>query len=228
LLASLPDADLKRVQSRLELVPLPLNRIVYENGEISNYAYFPADCIVSLLNVMQNGDPAEIAMVGNEGVVGLALFMGGTTMPHRAVVQAAGSAWRIPAKTLKTEFERAGPMQHLLLRYTQALIAQITQTAACYRHHSIDQQVCRWLLLSLDRLNGNELNITHEVMANMLGVRREAVTVAAGRLQANGIIQYRRGHISVVNRAELERWVCECYSKVKEEYERLLAGSHKD
>ena len=149
-------------------------------------------------------------------------------MPHRAVVQAAGSAWRIPVKTLKTEFERAGPMQDLLLRYTQALITQIAQTAACYRHHSIDQQVCRWLLLSLDRRNGNELKITQEVMANMLGVRREGVTMAAGRLQANGIIQYNRGHIDVVNRAELERRVCECYSKVKEGYERLLDGSHHD
>jgi CRP-like cAMP-binding protein len=228
LLASLPAADFKRVQSRLELVPMPLDSVIYDNGGISNYAYFPADCIVSLLHNMQNGDSAEIAMVGNDGVVGIALFMGGATMPNRAIVQGAGHAWRISAETLKAEFKRAGPMQYLLLRYTQALITQMAQTAACYRHHTIDQQLCRWLLLSLDRVDGNELRMTQELIANMLGVRREGVTAAAGRLQASGTIQYSRGHITVLNRANLKRSACECYDVVKAEYDRLLDGSHRD
>jgi CRP-like cAMP-binding protein len=228
LLATLPAADFKRLQPHLELVPMPLGTVVYENGGISKFAYFPTDSIVSLLHVMENGDSAEIAMVGNDGVVGIALFMGGATMPSRAVVQGGGHAWRMPAEILKTEFKRAGPMQYLLLRYTQALITQMAQTAACYRHHTIDQQLCRWLLLSLDRLANNEIRMTQELIANMLGVRREGVTAAAGRLQSAGTIQYSRGHIQVLNRANLKRSACECYEVVKTEYDRLLDGSHRD
>ena len=228
ILASLPAADLKRIQSHLELVPLPLGTVVYENGGITKHAYFPADSIVSLLHVMENGDSAEIAMIGNDGIVGIALFMGGATMPNRAVVQGGGHAWRIPAEILKSEFKRAGPMQFILLRYTQALITQMAQTAACDRHHTIDQQLSRWLLLSLDRVSNGELRMTQELIANMLGVRREGVTAAAGRLQASGTIQYSRGNIKILNRAQLKRSACECYEVVKNEYDRLLDGSHRD
>jgi CRP-like cAMP-binding protein len=203
-------------------VPLSLGRAVYESGGKLDYIYFPTDCIVSLLYVMRDGASAEIAVVGHEGLVGVALFMGGESTPSRAVVQSAGAAYRLASKTLKREFEHAGPLQHLLLRYTQALITQMAQTAVCNRHHAIDQQLCRWLLLSLDRLSGNELVMTQELIANMLGVRREGVTDAAGKLQAAGLIHYSRGRIRVLDRAKLEKRVCECYAAVKEEFDRLL------
>jgi CRP-like cAMP-binding protein len=222
ILAALPAADYARLLPDLELVPLPLGRAVYESGGKLDYVYFPTDCIVSLLYVMKSGASAEIAVVGHEGLVGVALFMGGESTPSRAVVQSAGYAYRLASKVLKREFEESHPLQHLLLRYTQALITQMAQTAVCNRHHAIDQQLCRWLLLSLDRLSGNELVMTQELIANMLGVRREGVTEAAGRLQADGLIHYSRGHIKVPDRAKLERRVCECYAVVKKEFERLL------
>ena len=224
LLASLPAADYKRISARLEVVPLSLGEVLYENGEISKYAYFPADCIVSKLYVMENGDSAEIAMVGREGIVGIAVFMGGITMPGRAVVQNAGNAYRIRAELIKDEFKRGGVVQDLLLRYTQALITQMAQTAACYRHHSIEQQLCRWLLLCIDRLPSNVLNMTQELIASMLGVRREGVTEAAGKLQAAGAIQYSRGRIKVLDRRQLEQCACECYHVVWAELHRLLPG----
>ena len=223
LLAALPPADYKRLLPHLELVAMPLGWAVYESGGTQGYVYFPTTSIVSLLYVMENGSSAEIAVVGNEGVVGIALFMGGDTTPSRAVVQGAGLGFRLKVIFLKREFERGGPMQHLLLRYTQALITQMTQTAACNRHHSVDQQLCRWLLLSLDRLLSNELAMTQGLIANMLGVRREGVTEAAGRLQSAGLIQYARGKITVLDRAKLEARVCECYAVVKREYDRLLS-----
>ncbi len=202
---------------------MPLGRVIYESGSVLDHVYFPTPgCIVSMLYVMKNGSSAEIAVVGAEGVLGIALFMGGGTTPSRALVQSAGEAFQLEAKVLQTEFAHHGEVRGLLLRYTQALITQMTQTAACNRHHSVDQQLCRWLLLSLDRLSGNELSMTQQLIANMLGVRREGVTEAAGRLQAEGLIHYNRGRIAILDRAGLEARVCECYAVVKEEYARLL------
>jgi CRP-like cAMP-binding protein len=222
ILAALPAADYERLLPDLELVPLPLGMAVYESGRKLDYVHFPTDCIVSLLYVMKDGASAEIAVVGHEGLVGVSLFMGGESTPSRAVVQSAGTGYRLASQILKREFEQSGPLQHLLLRYTQALITQMAQTAVCNRYHSIDQQLCRWLLLSLDRLPGNELVMTQELIANMLGVRREGVTDAAGKLQADGLIHYSRGHIKVPDRAKLEKRVCECYAVVKKELDRLL------
>ena len=222
LLAALPAPDYERLLPDLELAPLPLGMVVYESGGKLDYVYFPTDCIVSLLYVMQSGASAEIAVVGYEGLVGVALFMGGESTTSRAVVQSAGNAYRLPSRTLKAEFEHNGPLQHLLLRYTQALITQMAQTAVCNRHHTIEQQLARWLLLSLDRLPSNELRMTQELIANMLGVRREGVTEAAGKLQTAGLIQYNRGHIKVLDRPKLEERVCECYAVVKRETDRLL------
>ena len=222
LLASLPAADYARLLSELELVPMPLGWSVYESGGHQGYVYFPTNSIVSLLYVMENGSSAEMAVTGNEGVVGIALFMGGETTPSRAVVQSAGHAYRLKAAVLRREFEHGGALQHLLLRFTQALITQMSQTAVCNRHHSVVQQLCRWLLLSMDRLPGNELRMTQELIANMLGVRREGVTEAAGKLQEAGLINYSRGLITVLNRPKLEKQVCECYAVVKREVDRLL------
>ena len=201
---------------------LQLGEVLYESGAELQHVYFPTDSIVSLLYVLDNGASAEIAVVGNEGMVGVALFMGGETTPNRAVVQAAGTAYRLRGRVLKEEFNRSGALQHLLLRYTQALLTQMAQTAVCNRHHSVDQQLCRWLLLSLDRLPGSELRMTQELIGNMLGVRREGVTEAAGKLQAAGAITYSRGHITVLDRAKLESRCCECYAVVKRESDRLL------
>jgi CRP-like cAMP-binding protein len=223
LLAALPSADYERLLPQLEHVSLELGSSLYESGGEQRYVYFPAASIVSLLYVMEDGSSAEIALVGNDGLVGIALFMGGESTPSRAVVQSAGSAYRLPASNLKAEFERAGALHHLLLRYTQALITQMAQTAVCNRHHALEQQLCRLLLLSLDRLPSNELAMTQEVIANMLGVRREGVTEAAGKLQAAGLIQYSRGKIVVLDRPKLEKQVCECYAVVKRESDRLLA-----
>ena len=222
LLAALPDASFQALLPHLEGVPLPLGMVVYESGGAQGYVYFPTSSIVSLLYVLADGASAEIAVTGNEGLVGIALFMGGETTPSRAVVQSAGHGYRLQASVLKAEFERGGALQHLLLRYTQALMTQMTQTAVCNRHHSVDQQLCRWLLLSLDRLPTSELVMTQELIANMLGVRREGVTEAAGKLQAEGLIHYSRGRISVLDRPQLEARVCECYAVVKKEYDRLL------
>ena len=222
LLAALPAADYARLLPHLEQVPLVLGWALYESGSRQEYMYFPTNSIVSLLYVMEDGASAEIAVVGNEGVVGIALFMGGETTPSRAVVQSAGYAYRLKASLLKAEFERGGPLQYFLLRYTQALITQMAQTAVCNRHHAVEQQLCRWLLLSLDRLPSNELTMTQELIANMLGVRREGVTEAAGRLQAAGLIHYSRGRITVLDRPKLEGRVCECYAVVKQESDRLL------
>ena len=222
LLAALPPDIYKRLHPNLKLVPLELGASVYEAGSKQPYVYFPTDAIVSLLYVMQNGASAEIAVVGNEGLVGIALFMGGETTPSRAVVQSAGQAYRLRSKLLQQAFEVGGPLQHLLLRYTQALITQMAQTAVCNRHHSIEQQLCRWLLLSADRLPTNEINMTQELIANMLGVRREGVTEAAGKLQDAGLIRYSRGRITIMDRPKLETYVCECYTVVKKEFDRLL------
>jgi CRP-like cAMP-binding protein len=222
LLASLPDADLQRLQPDLKQVPFQLGEVLYESGAQMRHVYFPTNAIVSLLYLLANGASAEIAVVGNEGIVGVSLFMGGETTTNRAVVQSAGHAYRLPSQAMKDEFIRAGPLQHLLLRYTQALITQMAQTAVCNRHHSVDQQLCRWLLLSLDRLSSNSLVMTQELIANMLGVRREGVTEAARRLQQAGLIHYRRGHVTVLDRAGLEARSCECYAVVKTESDRLL------
>jgi CRP-like cAMP-binding protein len=222
LLAALPAADLERIRPRLKLVPLTLGDSLYESGVELHHVYFPVDSIVSLLCVMADGASAEIAVVGNEGVVGVSLFMGGETTPSRAVVQSAGHAFRLRAEIMKSEFVQGGPMQHLLLLYTQALITQMAQTAVCNRHHTLDQQLCRWLLLSLDRLPSNQLVMTQVLIANMLGVRREGVTEAARQLQAAGLIQYNRGHITVLDRAGIEARTCECYAVVKRESDRLL------
>jgi len=222
LLAALPKVELGRLLPHLELVPMPLGEVLYESGVELRHVYFPTTAIVSLLYVMLDGASAEIAVVGNEGVIGVALFMGGETMPNRAVVQSAGHAYRLKGQLLKQEFNRSGDLQHLLLRYTQALLTQMAQTAVCNRHHSLDQQLCRWLLLSLDRLSSNELIMTQELIANMLGVRRESVTEAAGNLQRAGLIRYQRGHITVLDRAGLEARACECYAVVKKEFDRLL------
>jgi CRP-like cAMP-binding protein len=225
LLAALPTADFDRLRPHLQLVPLPLGGVLYESGIVLRHVYFPTDSIVSLLYVMADGASAEIAVVGNEGVIGVSLFMGGETTPSRAVVQSAGHAYRLTGQLLKEEFTRAGSMQHLLLRYTQALLTQMAQTAVCNRHHSVDQQLCRWLLLSLDRLSSNELVMTQELIANMLGVRREGVTEAAGKLQDDGLIQYSRGRITVLDRVGLEARTCECYAVVKKECDRLLPAT---
>ncbi len=222
LLAALPAADYERLLPNLQLVTMSLGMVVYESGGTLGYVYFPTNSIVSLLYVMQDGASAEIAVTGYEGLVGIALFMGGETTPSRAVVQSAGSAYRLKAAFLKKEFDIGGALQHLALRYTQALITQMAQTAVCNRHHSVEQQLCRWLLLSLDRLPTNELIMTQELIANMLGVRREGVTEAAGRLQKAGLIEYSRGRIVVLDRRKLELRVCECYAVVKKEYDRLL------
>ena len=222
LLAALPAADYERLLPDLELVPLPLGWAVYEAGGQLGYLYFPTSSIVSLLYVMEDGASAEIAVTGDDGLVGIALFMGGESTPSRAVVQSAGYGYRLKASILKREFALGGQLQHLALRYTQALITQMAQTAVCNRHHSVEQQLCRWLLLSLDRLPSNELTMTQELIANMLGVRREGVTEAAGRLQADGLLHYSRGHITVLDRPRLEKRVCECYAVVKKEMDRLL------
>ena len=222
LLAALPEKDYQTLLASLEPVPMKLGQALYESGGAQGYVYFPTNSIVSLLYVLENGSSAEIAVTGCEGLVGIALFMGGETTPSRAVVQSAGQGYRLKASLLKAEFERGGALQLLLLRYTQALITQMTQTAVCNRHHSVDQQLCRWLLLSLDRLPDNDLVMTQELIANMLGVRREGVTEAAGKLQADGLISYSRGRITVLDREHLEARVCECYSVVKKEYDRLL------
>ena len=221
LLAALPDAEWQRWLPQLEFVDMPLGKVVYESGAKLTHVYFPTTAIVSLLYVMENGASAEIAVVGCEGIVGVSLFMGGESTPSRAVVQSAGTGYRLRASVIKEEFKRA-PVLHLLLRYTQALITQMAQTAVCNRHHTLDQQLCRWLLLSLDRLDGNRLVMTQELIANMLGVRREGVTEGAINLQKAGIISYARGHITVLDRPALEKRTCECYSVVKKEYDRLL------
>jgi len=222
LLAALPADECARLLPNLEWVALPLGESLSEPGEQMRHVYFPTTAIVSLLYVMEDGASAEIAVVGNEGVVGVSLFMGGETTTSRAVVQSAGHGYRLNGQLLKDAFFRAGPMQRLLLRYTQALLTQMAQTAVCNRHHSVDQQLCRWLLLSLDRLSSNELVMTQELIANMLGVRREGVTEAAGKLQQAGLIEYQRGHITVLDRPGLEARVCECYAVVKMEFDRLL------
>jgi CRP-like cAMP-binding protein len=224
LLNALPAAEYERITSHMELIPMNLGDVLYEPGVKLRYVYFPTTCIVSLLYVMADGASAEIAIVGNEGILGISLFMGGDTTPSRAVVQSAGYGYRLKADLLKAEFGRFGATMHLLLRYTQALITQMAQTAVCNRHHSVDQQLCRWLLLSLDRLSSNELSMTQELIANMLGVRREGVTEAAGMLQKDGLIRYRRGKITVLDRPRLEARCCECYQVVKEEFDRLLPG----
>jgi CRP-like cAMP-binding protein len=224
LLSSLPTAEWKHWCESLETVEMPLGQVLYEPGVTLNYVYFPLTSIISLLYVMENGASAEIAVVGNEGIVGVSLFMGGESTPSRAVVQSAGSGCRLKAQIMKDAFNKAGPVMHLLLRYTQALITQMSQTAVCNRHHSLDQQLCRWLLLSLDRLEGDELVMTQELIANMLGVRREGVTEGALGLQKVGLIKYARGHITVLDRPGLEKRTCECYAVVKREYDRLLPG----
>jgi len=222
LLRALPAAEFARLSPHLELIAMPLGKVLYESGSQLRHVYFPTTSIVSLLYVMADGASAEIAVVGHEGMVGVALFMGGETTPSRALVQSAGHAYRLPGQLLKEEFHRASALQHLLLRYTQALLTQMAQTAVCNRHHSVDQQLCRWLLLSLDRLPSNKLTMTQELIANMLGVRREGVTEAAGKLQEAGLIKYSRGQITVLDRQRLEAQACECYQVVKTEFDRLL------
>jgi len=223
LLAALPKAEFDRLQPNLELVHLPLGQVLYESGCLLHHVYFPISSIISMLYVLEDGSSAEIAVVGFEGILGISLFMGGETTPSRAVVQSAGYGYSLKAHLMKAEFNRAGPMQRLLLRYTQALITQMTQTAVCNRHHTIEQQLCRWLLLSLDRLTSDSLTMTQDLIANMLGVRREGVTEAAGKLQRAGLIRYARGHIEVLDRKGLEKSVCECYAVVKLEFDRLLS-----
>ena len=223
LLAAMLNAEFDRLAPHLELVPMLLGDVLHESGGRLQHVYFPTTSIISLHYVLRDGGSSEIAGVGHEGMLGIALFMGGETTPSRAVVQTGGHGYRLKAKILLEEFNRAGTVLRLLLRYTQALITQMSQTSVCNRHHSVEQQLCRWLLLTLDRLPSNELTMTQELIANMLGVRREGVTEAAGRLQSQGLIRYRRGHITVVDRAGLERHVCECYAVVKKEFARLLS-----
>lgn len=227
LLNALPQQDYDRIQPNLESIHLKLGEVLYESGDQMRYAYFPTTAIVSLLYVLEDGASAEIAVVGNEGILGISLFMGGQTTPSRAVVQSKGRAYRLRADLLLAEFNLAGSTHNLLLRYTQALITQMTQTAVCNRHHSVEQQLCRWLLLSLDRLPGLSLDMTQELIANMLGVRREGVTEAAGKLQREGLIKYCRGHIDILDRPGLELRVCECYQVVKTEFERLLPANEQ-
>ncbi len=227
ILNTLPAAERERVFPHLTLVEMPLGMVLYESGDALRDVYFPTDSIVSLLYVMKDGASAEIAVVGNEGAIGVALFMGGETTPSRALVQSAGFAYRLPRRWLKLEFDRHGDLLHVLLRYTQSLITQMAQTAVCNRYHTLDQQLCRWLLLSLDRVRSSELKMTQELIANMLGVRREGVTVAALKLQELGVIRYKRGHITVIDRPKMETLVCECYAVVKKETDRLLgSGPH--
>lgn len=226
LLAALPDAELKRWLPHLEWSDMPLGLVLYESEKIEHFVYFPTSAIVSLLYVMENGDSAEIAVVGNDGMVGISLFMGGNSTPSRAVVQSAGAGLRMKAQFFKDEVDNSKPVLHLLLRYTQALITQMSQTAVCNRHHSLDKQFCRWLLLSLDRLPGNDLVMTQELIANMLGVRREGVTDAAIKVQEAGLISYARGRIKVLDRLGLEKRSCECYAVVKKEYDRLLPSQY--
>jgi len=228
LLAAMPAEVQDRLFSHLELVALPQGKVLYESGDTVSHVYFPTNSIVSLLYVMENGSSVEIAVVGNEGLIGVALFMGGDSTPSRAVVQSTGHAWRLTGQRLRDEFNRHGDMLLLMLRYTQALITQMAQTAVCNRLHSIDQQLCRWLLLSLDRITGNELAMTQELIASMLGVRREGVTDAAGKLQKLGVIEYSRGHITVLSRPRLEQLSCECYAVVKTETDRLLSSIRPD
>jgi CRP-like cAMP-binding protein len=223
ILGALPPAERERLFPHLKLVTLPLGKALYESGDTLQHIYFPTDSIISLLYVLENGASAEIAVVGKDGAIGVALFMGGETTTNRAIVQSSGSAYRLTGARLKREFNRHGEVMHILLRYTQALITQMAQTAVCNRHHSVDQQLCRWLLLSLDRLSSPQLNMTQELIANMLGVRREGVTEAAGKLQKLGVIMYSRGQIEVLDRRALERLCCECYGVVKRETDRLLA-----
>jgi CRP-like cAMP-binding protein len=223
LLAALPAAEYERLLPHLELVPMPLGEVLYESGGLLQHVYFPTTAIISLHYVMEDGSSVEIAGVGNEGILGISLFMGGNTTPSRAIIHTAGHGYRLKARFMMEEFDRAGVMLRLMLRYTQALITQISQTAVCNRHHSLEQQLCRWLLLTLDRMPSNELVMTQELVASMLGVRREGVTEAAGKLQHAGIISYRRGHITVLDRAGLEAHVCECYKVVKKEVDRLLS-----
>ncbi|MEQ1636337.1 MAG: Crp/Fnr family transcriptional regulator [Methylococcales bacterium] len=223
LFAALPPDVAERLLPHLEKVSLPLGDVLYESGGVLQYVYFPTTAIISLHYVMENGASAEIAGVGNEGVLGIALFMGGNTMPSLATVQTAGNCYRLKGRLVLEEFNRLGSMMRLMLRYTQALMTQISQTAVCNRHHSIEQQLCRWLLLTLDRLPSNELTMTQELIAGMLGVRREGITEAAGNLQRAGLISYRRGHVTVLNRAGLESHTCECYQVVKQEFHRLLS-----
>jgi len=225
LLAALPDAEHLRWRSALQAVDMPLGQVLYESGVTMTHVYFPTTAIVSLLYVLENGASAEIAVVGNEGIVGVSLFMGGESTPSRAVVQSAGHGFRMSGQFLKEEFGRSVPALRILLRYTQALITQMSQTAVCNRHHSLDQQLCRWLLITLDRLHTPEIVMTQELIANMLGVRREGVTEAAGKLQERGLIRYRRGRITVLDRVGLEESACECYGVVRKEYERLLPFS---
>jgi len=226
LLDALTEAEYECLSPHLELIEMPLGKVLYESGQKLKHVYFPTTSIMSLLYVMEDGASAEIAVVGNEGILGISLFLGGETTPSRAVVLNAGYGYRLKAQFLKDEFNRAGPMQRLLLRYTQALITQMAQTAVCNRHHSVDQHLCRWLLLSLDRLSSEELTMTQELIANMLGVRRESVTEAAGKLHRLGLINYSRGHIKVLDRPGLEALVCECYPVVKAEFDRLLPSLH--
>ena len=222
LLAALAPGERERIFPHLQFVELKLGQVLYESGDTLSHVYFPTDCIVSMLYVLSDGATAEIAVAGNEGLIGISLFMGGETTPNRAVVQSAGHAYRLAGQRIKDEFHHDGSLQNLFLRYTQALITQMAQTAVCNRHHSVDQQLCRWLLLSLDRLPGNKLKMTQELIANMLGVRREGVTEAAGKLQKLGVIRYSRGQITVLDRPHLERLCCECYAVVKKEEDRLL------
>jgi CRP-like cAMP-binding protein len=226
LLAALPPPERERIYPHLQPVPMALGKVLYESGDVLRHVYFPTDSIISLLYVMADGASAEISVVGKEGLIGVALFMGGETTPSRAIVQSGGYAYRLMGQRLKDEFHRNGTMQLLLLRYTQALLTQMAQTAVCNRHHSVDQQLCRWLLLSLDRLPSNQLTMTQELIANMLGVRREGVTEAAGKLQKVGIIRYARGRITVLDRPRLEQMCCECYAVVKKETDRLLPQPH--
>jgi CRP-like cAMP-binding protein len=228
LLAALSPAERERIYPHLRLVSMTLGKVLYESGDVLRHVYFPTDSIVSLLYVLENGASAEISVVGNEGLIGIALFMGGETTPSRAIVQSAGNAYRLVGQHLKDEFHRNGEMQLRLLRYTQALITQMAQTAVCNRHHSVDQQLCRWLLLSLDRLSSNQLTMTQELIANMLGVRREGVTEAAGKLHKLGVIRYVRGRITVLDRPKLEKLCCECYAVVKKESDRLLPPLHSN
>ncbi len=222
LLAALPADELDRLRPDLEAVEMKLGDVVHEASQPHQYVYFPLDCIISLVYVMQNGASAEVAVIGHEGLVGVTVLMGGGTMPNRAVVQGAGSALRIKSSLLRKEFDRGLVMSQVLMRFVQALLTQMAQTAVCNRHHTVDQQLCRWLLMSLDRLPANQVIMTQELIANMLGVRREGVTEAAGRLQVSGVIRYSRGHIEVLDRPKLERLCCECYDVVRKEYARLL------
>ena len=223
LLAAIPTEEYVRLEADLELVPMPLGLVLSESGGVMQHLYFPTTCIVSLLYVLEDGSSAEIGVVGNEGIVGISLFMGGGTTPSRAVVRSAGHGYRLKAQLLQHEFNKGGAVMRLLLRYTQSLMTQMTQTAVCNRHHSVEQQLCRALLLSLDRMQSNALTMTQELIASMLGVRREGVTEAAGNLQRAGLIRYSRGHIDILDRPGLERAVCECYGVVKVEYDRLMS-----